>query len=170
MGRSYTQYRFPETGREEWVLFSAFIDYRFADGSKLHILQNAAWCRDCDRFVITEEISSIQSLEIELGKTRSGQEDTIRIWQFVSNGEPVATRISELEKRISWRIARMNPARCLECGGFGVVALPGGDEFRHPNTDEPVIVASSGWTDAGPWRAEFSPEGDRLDEQCGAPE
>jgi hypothetical protein len=72
MGRGYTQYRFPETRREEWVLFSAFIHYRFADGSKLHILQNAAWCADCDRFVLAEEIPSIESLESELEKTKSG--------------------------------------------------------------------------------------------------
>ena len=165
MGRGYTQYRFPETGREEWVLFSAFIDYRFVDGPKLHILQNAAWCPNCDRFVIAEEIPSIESLENELKKMKSGDPETVRIWQFVSNGQPVSTRIAELEKRINWRIARENPPRCLECGGFDVVALPGGDEFRHPNTGEVVMEVSSGWTDAGPWHAEFTPEGDRLDEQ-----
>jgi hypothetical protein len=164
MGRGYTQYRLPETSREEWVLFSAFIHYRFADGSKLRILQNAAWCADCDRFVLAEEIPSIESLESELEKTKSGDDEIIRIWQFVSNGQPVLTRIAELEKRINWRVVRLNPPRCLECSGFRIIALPDGDEFYHPNTNEIVVKVSSGWTDAAPWCAYFSPEGDRLDE------
>ena len=167
VGRGYTQYRFPETGREEWVLFSTFIHYRFADDSKLRILQNAAWCTNCNRFVLAEEIPSIESLENELYKTKVGDEETLRIWQFVSNGQPVSTRISELEKRINWRFVRVNPPRCLECGGFRIIDLPGGSEFRHPNTGELVMEVSSGWTDVGPWCADFTPEGDRFDEPSG---
>jgi len=165
MGRGYTQYRLSETGREEWVLFSAFIDYRFPDGSKLHILQDAAWCPNCDRLVVAEEIPSIECLQSEFEKTRSGEPETIQIWQFVSNGQPISIRIAELEKRIEWRIARVNPPRCLECGGLGIVTVQGNKEFRHPNTGERVTEIGSGWTDAGPWIADFTPEGDAMDEQ-----
>lgn len=165
MGRGYTQYRLPETGREEWVLFSAFIDYRFPDGSKLHVLQDAAWCPNCDRFVVAEKIPSLESLKLELEKTRSGDPETIRIWQLVSNGQPISARVAELEKRIVWRIARANPPRCLECGSLDIVALSGSTEFRHPKTGELVTEVSSGWTDAGPWSANFTPEGDAVDEQ-----
>ena len=170
MGRGYTQYRLPESGRDEWVLCSAFIDYRLVDGSKLHILQDSAWCPDCDRFVIAENIPSIESLNNELERTKSGASETIRIWQFVSNGQPISIRVAELKKRIKWRIARVNPPRCLECGGFDIVVLPSGDEFRHPKTGELVMEVSSGWTDAHPWFAEFTPEGDALDEQSDARE
>jgi hypothetical protein len=165
MGRGYTQYRLSETGREEWVLFSAFIDYRLPDGSKLHILQDAAWCPNCDRFVVAEEIPSIESLKSELEKTRSGETKTVQIWQFVSNGQPISIRIAELEKRIEWRIARVNPPRCLECGGLGIVAVQGNKEFQHPKTGELVTEISSGWTDAAPWSADFTSEGDAMDEQ-----
>lgn len=168
MGRGYIQYRLPETEREEWVLFSAFIDYQFPDGSKLQILQEAAWCPNCDRFVIAEKIPSIESLISELEKTRSGDPETIQLWQFVSNGQPESLRIAELEKRVEWRIARVNPPRCLECGGYGIVVLPGGIEFRHPQTGELVTEVSSGWVDAGPWPADFTPEGDALDEPSDA--
>lgn len=169
MGRGYTQYRLHESGREEWVLFSAFIDYRFSDGSKLHILQVAAWCHKCERFVVAEEIPSIASLRSELEKTRSGDQETIQIWNFVSNGQPVSTKIAELEKRIEWRNARVNPPRCLECGSFGIVVLSGGKEFRHPKTGELVSEVSAGWADAERWSADFTPEGDRLDEPSDAP-
>jgi hypothetical protein len=170
MGRGYTQYRLPDTGREEWVLFSAFIDYRFPDGSKLHILQDAAWCPSCDRFVVAENIPTIETLKSELERTRSGDAETIQIWRFVSNGQPVSIRIAELEKRIEWRNARVNPSRCLECGGFDIAPLPAGKEFRHPKTGELVTEMSSGWTDVGPWFADFTPEGDVLDEQSDAHE
>ena len=169
MGRGYTQYKLQDSGREEWVLFSAFLDYRFADGRKLHILQVAAWCHKCDRFVVAEEIPSIDWLRIELEKTQSGDSETIQIWNFVSNGQSVAIRIAELEKRIEWRNSRANPPRCLECGSFGIVALPGGKEFRHPKTGELVYEVSAGWADAERWSADFTPEGDTLDEPSDAP-
>lgn len=165
MGRGYTQYRLPESGREERVLFSVFINYRFPDGSRLPVLQDAAWCPNCDRFVVAEEIPSIESLRLELEKARSDDPETIQIWQFVSDGQPISVRVAELEKRIVWRIARVNPGRCLECGSLDIVALPGGTEFRHPKTGELVTKVSSGWTDAGPWSASFTPEGDAMDEQ-----
>ena len=151
MDRGYTQYRFPDSDREEWVLFSAFIDYRLGDGSKLHILQDCAWCPNCGRFVIAEQIPSIESMEAEIKKFEDGDPELVAFWRFVSNDEPVSNRISELKKRIRWRITRKNPPRCLECGGFGVVSLPGGKEFLHPSTGERVIELSAGWTDAAPW-------------------
>lgn len=168
MGCGYTQYRLEESGREEWVLFSAFIVYRFPDGSKLHILQDSAWCHDCDRFVVAEQIPAIESLRSELERMRSGDATLIDIWRFISNGQPVSNRIAELEKRIEWRIARVNPQRCLECGSFGIVIVSGGKAFRHPKTDELVTEVSAGWADTEPWSADFSPEGDKLDESSDA--
>src|SRR5262245_45650450 len=90
MGRGFVEYRLPESGRDEWVLWSAFLDYRLEDGSKLHILQQAAWCQDCRRFVIAEEVPSVEMLEGEIARYRAADPDTLREWAFVSNGAPVA--------------------------------------------------------------------------------
>jgi hypothetical protein len=42
MGRGFVEYHLPESGRDEWVLWSAFIDYRLADGTKLHNARSMA--------------------------------------------------------------------------------------------------------------------------------
>lgn len=170
MGRGYTQYRLSESGQVVWVLYSAFLDYRFADGSKLHILQDPAWCEDCDRFVMAESIPSVEFLKDELDKLRSGDPETVQIWAFVSNGQPLSDRITVLEKRIKWRIGRVNPPRCLVCGGFHIVALPGSIEFPHPKTGELVVEENSGFCDTSPWIAEFTPEGDALSNDAGVGE
>src|SRR4051794_28048648 len=96
MGRGFVEYHLPESARDEWVLLSAFIDYRLADGAKLHILQQPAWCGACGRFALAEEIPSVEALEAEIAKYRSADRETLQTWAFVSNGGPVAERIAEL--------------------------------------------------------------------------
>ena len=170
MGRGFVEYRLPESGRDEWVLWSAFIHYRLADGSKLHILQQPAWCPACSRFVIAEEIPSVEALEEEIARFGSGDCDTLRTWAFVSDGGPVAERVAELSRYVAWRRGRQSPARCLECGAVAPVPIPTSGEFAHPRTGERVVVGSSGWADTAPWFAEFSPEGERIAERVTAPD
>jgi hypothetical protein len=164
MGRGFVEYQLPESGRDEWVLWSAFIDYQLTDGTKLHILQQPAWCPVCNRFVIAEQIPAVEALEEEIARLRSGDRDTLRTWAFVSNGSPVAERIAELLRYVEWRQGRQSPPRCLECGAVDPVPIPGSGEFAHPGTGERVVVASSGFADTAPWFAEFSPEGEQLAE------
>jgi hypothetical protein len=164
VGRGFVKYRLPESAREEWVLWSAFIDYRLADGSKLHILQQPAWCRACRRFVVAEEVPAVEALEEEIARYRSADPDTIRKWAFISNGAPVAERIAELLRYVEWRKGRQSPPRCLECGTASPVPVPMDGEFSHPGTGERVVVGSSGFADTAPWHAEFSPEGEQLAE------
>jgi hypothetical protein len=164
MGRGFIQYHFPESGRDERVLLSAFIHYRLADGTMLSILQQPAWCPACGRFVLAEVVPSIEWLVEEKARYRSGDRDTLRQWAFVSNGGSVAERISELLRRIEWRHGRNSPPRCLECGMVGPIPIPTNGEFSHPQTGEQVVVQGSGWADTAPWLAEFSPEGERLTE------
>ena len=169
MGRGFVEYHLPESGRDEWVLWSAFIDYRLADGSKLHILQQPAWCAACRRFVIAEEVPSVAALQQEIARYRSGDRDTLRQWAFVSNGVPAAERVAELLRRVEWRQGRQSPPRCLECGAVGPVPIPMDGEFAHPRTGERVVVVSGGWADTAPWFAEFSPEGEQLAEPPAPP-
>jgi hypothetical protein len=164
MGRGFIEYHLPESGRDEWVLWSAFIDYRLADGTKLHILQKPAWCPACGRFVISEELPSVEALEEEIARFQSADRDTLQKWAFSSDGSPVAERVAELLRYVEWRQGRKSPPRCLECGAVGPVPIPTSAEFAHPQTGERVVVGSSGFADAAPWFAEFSPEGERLAE------
>lgn len=164
MGRGYIEYQLPDSKRDEWVLFSAFLNYRLPDGSTLSIGQQPAWCWACRAFVLAEELSSIASLEEEIHRLEAADPEALRTWAFVSNGEPVQDRITELHRRIEWRRGRISPPRCLHCGTLEIVPIPWTGEFPHPQTGERVIVVSSGWADAAPWIADFSPEGEQLAE------
>jgi len=162
MGRGSVAYHLPESGRDEWVLWSAFIDYRLADGTRLHILQRPAWCRVCNRFVIAEDIPSPEALQEEIARFRSADGETLKTWAFVSNGSPVAERVAELLRYLEWRRGRQSPPHCLECGAVDPIPIPTSGEFVHPGTGERVVVGDWGWADTAPWFAEFSPEGERL--------
>lgn len=164
MGRGFVEYHLPESGRDEWVLTSAYIDYRLADGSKLQIRQQPAWCAACRRFVIAEKVPSVEELEEEISLNRSADPDTLHILEFITNRASVAERVSELLRYVEWRQGRRGPPRCLECGAIDPVPVPISGEFTHPGTGERVVVVSSGWADAAPWYAEFSPEGEQLAE------
>jgi hypothetical protein len=162
MGRGYDEYLFPESGRREGVLYSAFIQYRLSDGTKLVILEAPAWCPACERFVVAEDIPSVVSLEEELRGLQAGDSDLLDKWEFVSNGAPVEQRIAELRRRIKWRRGRRSPPRCLHCGSLGIVPIPGSGELTHPQTGERGFLAWSGFIDTDIWVAEFSPEGEQL--------
>ena len=165
MGRGFVEYHLPESKRDEWVLVSAFLNYRLPSGDKLSILQQPAWCPSCRAFVIAEELPSVESLEGEIHLLQAANPVALQTWAFVSNGAPVKGRIAELRRRIEWRRGRIRPPRCLYCGALEVVPIPASGEFRHPQTGEQVMVASSGWADTAPWVADFSPEGEHLTEQ-----
>lgn len=167
MGRGFLEYKLPDSGREEWVLWSAFIDYRLPDGSKLHIMQQPAWCAACRRFVIAEEVPTVEWLQAEISRFQQPEfqqpdSEAFTIWAFVSNNQPVAERIEELRRYIEWRQSRQSPPRCLECGSLELTLTPMDGEFAHPATGERVVVGGQGWADTGSWSAEFSPEGVQL--------
>jgi hypothetical protein len=162
MGRGFVEYHLPDSRRDEWVLWSAFIDYRLADGTKLHILQGPAWCAACGRFVIAEDIPSVEALEEEIARYRSNDPDALQKWAFVSSGAPAEERIAELMRYVRWRQERRSPPHCLQCGSTDPVPIPMGGEFAHPRTGERVVVGSKGFADAATWIAEFSPEGEQL--------
>ena len=128
----------------------------------MHILQQPAWCSNCGRFVLAEEVPSVEQLEEEIAKFRAGTPETLRVWDFVSYGAPVVERVAELLRRVEWRWGRTSPPRCLHCGSVGPETVPMSGEFAHPQTGERVVAESNGWVDSAPWFAEFSPEGERT--------
>lgn len=159
MGRGFIEYQLPESGRDECVLFSAFIHYRFEDATRLHIEQDPAWCSICRCFVVAECLPPIEQLEIEIDRLMANDPELLQIWAFVSDGAPVQDRLAELRKRLIWRKKRSSSARCLHCGSVEVTPIPYNGEFSHPRTGERVIAGGSGWAVTECWAAEFSPEG-----------
>lgn len=162
MGRGFVEYRMPGFDRREAVYWSALVEYRLLDGSTLHIIQQSAWCPECNRFVIAEEIPSIDQLKEELAKYQARDMEQLQKWEFISNGAPVQERIDDLLKRIVWRQTRQSPPRCLECGSIKTISVPTNGMFTHPKTGEQVIVCDQGFADTETWQAEFSPEGNLL--------
>jgi hypothetical protein len=162
MGRGFIEYHLPDSGRDEAVLFSAFINYCLPDGTKLPILQNPAWCPDCRAFIVAEDVPPVESLTEEIRKLEAGDPESLQIWAFVSNGEPIEARVTELHRRIQWRQGRKSPPRCLYCGSTAVVPIPWNGEFAHPQTGDRVVVDQSGFADTAPWFADFSPEGEQI--------
>lgn len=157
MGRGFIEYHLPDSRTDTSVLFSAFLDYLLEDGSKIHVEQQPAWCRACDSFVPAELLQPVEHLEREIARLQSWLSGR---WVMPSGQRKRGKEmLAEVEKRLSWRRGRVSPPRCLQCGSIEVVPVPGSGEFSHPATGERVVSASSGFADAAPWFAAFSPEG-----------
>jgi hypothetical protein len=162
MGRGFVKYDLPNSAASAWVLFSAFLDYRLDDGSKLHVEQQPAWCPLCGSFVTAELLQAGDDMEREIGRLQSWLGD--RQPRQAGQRRMAEKSLAELKRRLRWRRSRVGPPRCLQCGSAEVVPVPGSGEFAHPATGERVISASSGFADTAPWFAEFSSEGERLAE------
>jgi hypothetical protein len=160
VGRGLIQYSLPKSGRQEAIAFSAYLNYRLADGSLIHVDQQAAWCGECGRFVVAEFLADIDELKKTLAELRDGDEKQLDHLNFV--GRSVEEETDQLSRRIEWRRGRTSPPRCLQCGSPTIVPLPAGEEFPHPATGEKVIVGSMIFADMEWWEAEFSPEGEKL--------
>lgn len=164
MGRGFTQYSFPDSGSGDTVaLYSAFLDYRLPDGSFLHVRQQECWCPVCDCFVFAEDVPSLADLEAELARLLNPDEELQRVIAFLE--VPVENRIAEARRRVAWRRNRKSPPKCLHCGSTNITIAPyvqESEEFRHPKTGERVVIAGRGFSDAAPWHAEFTAEGDLI--------
>ncbi|WP_425616661.1 hypothetical protein NA78x_000313 [Anatilimnocola sp. NA78] len=161
MGRGYTEYAFPDSGSDNvFSLYSAFLNYRLDDNLLLPVRQADCWCYTCQQITIAEQIESIDEMQAELRTLLDPNEEEKLMIAFIVT--PIEQRIAELHTRIQWRQRRTAPAKCLHCGQAEIELLPCKDEFPHPVTGERVRVVSRGWAEAGPWEAEFSPDGVRL--------
>lgn len=164
MGRGFTQYAFPDSGSADSIaLYSAFVDYRLPDGSRLHVRQRECWCPRCDCFVFAEDVPSLTDLEAELARLMNPDEELHQVLTFLE--VTIENQIAETQARIEWRRNRKTPPKCLHCGSTNITILPNvreSEEFRHPKTGQRVVVAGRGFSDAAPWRAEFTAEGDII--------
>ena len=81
------------------------------------------------------------------------------IAEFVGD---IPKQIAELQTRIKWRKARRSAPKCLYCGSINLASIPDEEEFRHPATGQRMKVSGRGFTDAAPWHATYTSEGDLI--------
>jgi hypothetical protein len=160
VGRGYIEYHLEAAGRNEFVAYSAFLNYRLADGSTLSVGQQPAWCPACGHFVLAEWVPAVVEMERQLASVRAGEPETLQKLAFFDRS--VEDEIAELTRRLTWRRGRQSPERCLHCGSDRVNGVPVWGEFSHPVTGERVSVQGTGFADMRTWIAEFSPEGITL--------
>ena len=161
MGRSYTKYSFPDSDREDaWAIFSAFLDYRFGDGTRLHVRQTACWCSRCRHITIGEDIPTVEELRQELERLHHPNHEERELYRIL--GTPMADLITETEKRIEWRRSRTAPAKCLHCGSTEIAVISHDETMVHPATGERMLLSERDWADTAEWRAEYTPEGDVI--------
>ena len=162
MGRGFTRYSYVDVDLpDEWPIGSAFLDYILGDGTRLHVNQADCFCTDCDHFVIGERIETVAEIEHQIDQIQNHPESNQRkVAEFVGD---IPNQIAALHIRVEWRKSRQSPPKCLHCGSTDISAIPDEEEFDHPVTGHRMKVSFRGFSDAAPWHATFTPEGERLD-------
>jgi hypothetical protein len=135
--------------------------YLLPEGERLTVRVCPAWCGDCRGFVEAERVPSWGSLaedvrELEYFAERPG---------LIPEDRPmVASMIRYLPEervRLRWRLTRVGPPRCLECGSSNFTPFDGDNAV-----DIPGVGRCTGCVLhlSGPIRAVryFSPEGLRV--------
>jgi hypothetical protein len=166
MGRGFEQFSFINSKAQDvFVIFSASLNYRLADGSRLDVHQDACWCSRCNTFRVGERIPTIEEVRAELQKLANPSKEEIEIWQLI--GKSIEAVVADTEARLAWRGQRTSPAKCLHCGSTELKPLPHDEEFPHPVTGERMRRVARGFCDAGPWESDFTVEGDLIGEGYG---
>lgn len=159
---SIQQFKLPGRNEEIDICFYSDVHYRLANGERMSVPMQAAWCRSCRDFVAAEYLESVEELRNEIAETREPDEDFMRKMDFFGTTEQAW--IDRLEQQLCWRSTRESPARCLTCQGDDIVSLPTGDEvFQHPDTGEPMVFDTCMFASMeSEWHAEFTPEGELI--------
>jgi ferredoxin-like protein FixX len=108
--------------------FAPLRSYEMADGSTVTIEHTFVWCAACRAVRCGEQLANIEELERELTAIEARapsilEEFSVLVDRHTSLEQVLASRAAELRARIAWRRIRISPARCLECGSAGILAL-----------------------------------------------
>lgn len=162
MGSGFTQYGYLDVDLpDEYALYSAFLDYVLEDGTRIHVNQADYYCSACGHIVVGERIESVADLEHQIDQIQNHPEsDHGKVAEFAGN---IPKQIAELHTRIAWRSGRQSGPKCLDCGSINIASIPDQEEFRHPATGHRMKVQSRGFTDAAPWHATYTSEGDLIE-------
>ncbi len=160
MGRGYTQYSYiNDDVPDEYAIYSAFLDYVFDNGSRLHVNQTDCYCPVCERIDMAEHLETVSQLQHRLEQLMIPDSKERQMAEFIGS---IPDQITDLKRRIEWRNARQSPAKCLHCGCTEILLLPD-DEFSHPATGARMKVTGRGFMSTAEWHATYTPEGDVIE-------
>lgn len=162
MDSSFIRYSYLENDLpDEWLFYSAYLEYVLDDGSRTGVAQADYFCPACHRFVAGESLETVEELESLLDQIDNNPESRHR--KFAEYIGDIPKKISDLQARINWRKKRQSPPKCLHCGSIDIVPVPDDEEFDHPVTGLRMKIAGQGFASTDQWQATYTPEGDRIE-------
>jgi predicted Zn-ribbon and HTH transcriptional regulator len=147
--------------------------YRFADGTGMFVHTHPAWCRDCQAFVLVEDLVDPAKLE---SRTRDfcahRAENPLVPFDIIPREDQERMNQSMLAEGLHqasrWGAAlrdRVSPPRCLECGGTDHQIIPDdGSWVPHPGKPGVRVRVAPGYCHASMKSAGrvYDTEGRRL--------
>jgi hypothetical protein len=139
-----------DRGHELAELVGTHDRYRFVDGSTMFIKTRPAWCRDCRKFVMAEELVSPNELESRAREFSARRTKNRLVPSEIASPAEQDAMNRELlgrflEEAPQWRAAlndRVSPPRCLECAGTSFVVVPYDESgIAHPADPRQTIRA-----------------------------
>jgi hypothetical protein len=85
----------------------------FADRDLLRIPTRHAWCKDCNRVCLVEDILPLRDMENAYGAARKGQAVE---YPVDTTGYDAVSASTLVKQYLRWRMERRRPARALCCG------------------------------------------------------
>ena len=101
------------------VVFLDHCEYVLADGSRLEVSQQEAFCRNCRTAVIAEAVPSISEIE---ARARDLQDPAGRFRKAL-DAVSIDQLLREEIARHKWRQLRQSLPRCLSCGQTDILAI-----------------------------------------------
>ena len=151
------------------------IYYEFPDGCLIDLETHLAWCANCRTFTdgeliqspdeIRQQIADLQNPESAAYKFAEWNEQQIEMATGKSDANYRESRITQLASRLKWRLQRIAPPKCIQCGSTDIVFPLSMDETESeieiPDVG-PVRVESAGISSTEFMNWFFTPEGDRI--------
>ena len=134
-------------GRVEETFGIRGLYYEFANGEKLDVHTEIAWCIKCDTLTDVEHLKSIPEIEQEIGDMHDPSSVFYRMF-FDSpagqNGEFLKSQIVETNRRKTFLQNRKSTPKCVHCGGASIIPTPCGTTIEHPNDNLTFVIECMG--------------------------
>ena len=140
--------------------------YQLPDDLALTVCAVPVWCRRCQTFFEGEDIGSVQGLEQEVTDysdiNSAGSRRILEISLLRNDTADLAELLAESKTRLEWRIGRIAPPKCLECGTTDIVHLGEGQEIASPCSPGTLTITCVGMCSTAFNNHYYTPEGDRI--------
>lgn len=97
-----------------YYLDAAPLATQVADDDLLPVSVRPAWCKDCERVCLVEDIATLRVFEDAYGAARSGRPIEYPVH---TDYMEVPNAVATVAQHLRWRMQRRHPARALCCGG-----------------------------------------------------